>query len=123
MCHYQEVQCKQTTLHSAPTLHCKGERSLEASCLCQLYFERILGEFIFVENCNLNDVVIVKYFKYSSPGIFLYLFELSSMSWNIGFSRNLVLKLQNKLVRFYIVFQEKFQKFSQTVLGSQSLPR
>ena len=32
---------KQATLHSDSTLHCKGERSLEASCLCQLYFERI----------------------------------------------------------------------------------
>ena len=35
------VQCEQATLHSDSTLHCEGERSLEASCLCQLYFERI----------------------------------------------------------------------------------
>ena len=41
VCHSQEVQCEQATLHSDSTLHCKGERSLEASCLCQLYFERI----------------------------------------------------------------------------------
>ena len=41
VCHNQEVECEQATLHSDSTLHCKGERSLEASCLCQLYFERI----------------------------------------------------------------------------------
>ena len=41
VCHNQEVQCEQAILHSDSTLHCKGERSLEASCLCQLYFERI----------------------------------------------------------------------------------
>ena len=45
------------------------------------------------------------------------------MSWNIGFSRNLVLKLQNKLGLFHIVLQEKFQKFSLTVLESQNLPK
>ena len=28
VCHNQEVQCEQTTLHSDSTLHCKGERSL-----------------------------------------------------------------------------------------------
>ena len=45
------------------------------------------------------------------------------MSWNIGFSRNLVLKLQNKLGLFHIVLQEKSQKFSLTVLKSQNLPK
>ena len=45
------------------------------------------------------------------------------MSWNIGFSRNLVLKLQNKLGLFHIVLQEKSQKFSLTVLESQKLPK
>ena len=45
------------------------------------------------------------------------------MSWNIGFSRNLVLKLQNKLGLFRIVLQEKTQKFSLTVLESQNLPK
>ena len=47
------------------------------------------------------------------------------MSWNIGFgfSRNLVLKLQNKLGLFHIVLQEKFQKFSLTFLESQNLPK
>ena len=45
------------------------------------------------------------------------------MSWNIGFSRNLVLKLQNKLGLFHIVLQEKSQKFSLTVLESQNLPK
>ena len=43
------------------------------------------------------------------------------MSWNIGFSRNLVLKLQNNLGLFHIVLQEKSQKFSLTVLESQNL--
>ena len=37
------------------------------------------------------------------------------MSWNIGFSRNLVLKLQNKMGLFHIVLQ--------TVLESQNLPK
>ena len=45
------------------------------------------------------------------------------MSLNIGFSRNLVLKLQNKLGIFHIVLQEKSQKFSLTVLESQNLPK
>ena len=45
------------------------------------------------------------------------------MSWNIGFSRNLVLKLQNKLGLFHIVLQENSQKFSLTVLESQNLPK
>ena len=44
------------------------------------------------------------------------------MSLNIGFSRNLVLELQNKLGLFHIVLQEKSQKFSRTVLESQNLP-
>ena len=43
------------------------------------------------------------------------------MSWNIGFSRNLVLKLQNKLGLFHIFLQEKSQEFSLTVLESQNL--
>ena len=45
------------------------------------------------------------------------------MSWNIGFSRNLVLKLQNKLGLFHIVLQEKSQKCSLTILESQNLPQ
>ena len=45
------------------------------------------------------------------------------MSWNIGFSRNLVLKLRNKLGLFHIVLQENSQKFSLTVLESQNLPK
>ena len=59
-CQNQEVQCEQATLSSDSTLHCKGERSLEASCLCQLYFERIqrtlqvLEDFMLVENCTIQ---------------------------------------------------------------------
>ena len=45
------------------------------------------------------------------------------MSWNIGFSRNLVLKLENKFGLFHIVLQEKSQNFSLTVLESQNLPK
>ena len=45
------------------------------------------------------------------------------MSWNIGFSRNQVLKLQNKLGIFHIVLQEKSHKLSLTVLQSQNLPK
>ena len=45
------------------------------------------------------------------------------MSWNLCFSRNLVLKLQNKLGFFHIVLQEKSQNFSLTVLESQKLPK
>ena len=45
------------------------------------------------------------------------------MSWNIGFSRNLVLKLEKKLGLFHIVLQEKSQKNSLTVLESQNLPK
>ena len=72
----------------------------------------------------LSDVIIEMSLKYSSSGIiFKNFFELSSMSWNIGFSRNLVFKLQNKLGFFHIVLQEKSQKFSLTVLESQKLPK
>ena len=45
------------------------------------------------------------------------------MSWNIGFSRNLVLKLQNKLERFHVVLQGKSQNFSLTALESQNLTK
>ena len=45
------------------------------------------------------------------------------MSWNIGFSRNLVSKLQNKLGRFLYRLTKKTLKFSLTVLGSQNLPK
>ena len=44
------------------------------------------------------------------------------MSWNIGFSRNLVLKLQNKLGFFHIVLQEKSQKFSPTIWNLKIYP-
>ena len=40
LCHHQELQCEQATLHSDSTLHCKRERSDEASCPCQIYFEQ-----------------------------------------------------------------------------------
>ena len=44
------------------------------------------------------------------------------MSWNIGFSRNLLLKLHNKLGLFQIVLEEKSQKISLTIIESQILP-
>ena len=44
------------------------------------------------------------------------------MSWNIGFSRNLLLKLHNKLGLFHIVLEEKSQKISLTIIESQNLP-
>ena len=43
------------------------------------------------------------------------------MSWNIGFSRNLILKLHNKLGLFYIVLEEKSQKTPLTIIESQNL--
>ena len=42
------------------------------------------------------------------------------MSWNIGFSRNLLLKLHNKLGLFHIVLEEKSQKMSLTIIESQN---
>ena len=45
------------------------------------------------------------------------------MRWNYGFSRNLILKLQNKLGLFHIILQEKSQNFLLTVLESQNLPK
>ena len=45
------------------------------------------------------------------------------MSWNIGFSKSLVLKHQNKLRLFHIVLQEKSQKFLLTILETQNLPK
>ena len=44
------------------------------------------------------------------------------MSWNIGFSRNVFLKLHNKLGLFHIVLEEKSQKISLTIIESQNLP-
>ena len=43
------------------------------------------------------------------------------MSWNIGFSRKLILKLHSKLGLFYIVLEEKSQKISLTILELQNL--
>ena len=54
--------------------------------------------------------------------IFHLVLVLNSMSWNIGFSRNLLLKLHNKLGLFHIVLEEKFQKISLTIIESQNLP-
>ena len=45
------------------------------------------------------------------------------MSWNVGFSRNLVLKLHNELGLFHIVLEEKSQNFSPTVLEFRNLPK
>ena len=48
------VTVKKYRVNKPPNLHCKGERRLEASCLCQLYFERTqrthpsLGIFLYV---------------------------------------------------------------------------
>ena len=47
---------------------------------------------------------------------------LNSMSWSIGFSRNLLLKLHNKLGLFHIFLEEKSQKISLTIIESQNLP-
>ena len=44
------------------------------------------------------------------------------MSWNNGFSRNRVLKLQNKLGLLNIILQKKSQKLLLTVFESQNLP-
>ena len=45
------------------------------------------------------------------------------MSWKIGFSRNLVIKLQNKKGLFKIILQEKSHKYLLTILQSQNLPK
>ena len=44
------------------------------------------------------------------------------MSWNIGFLRNLLLKLHNKLGLFHYVIEKKSQKISLTIIESQNLP-
>ena len=44
------------------------------------------------------------------------------MSWNIDFSRNLYLKLHNKLGLFHIVLEEKSRKISLAIIESQKLP-
>ena len=44
------------------------------------------------------------------------------MSWNIGFSRNSILKLYNKLGFFHIVLEEKCKKKLLTIIESQNLP-
>ena len=44
------------------------------------------------------------------------------MSWNFDFSRNLILKLLNKLEFFHIVLEEKSQKISLTIIELQNSP-
>ena len=44
------------------------------------------------------------------------------MSWIIGFSKNLFLKLHNKFGIFNIVLEEKSQQISLTIIESQNLP-
>ena len=44
------------------------------------------------------------------------------MNWNRGFSRNLVSKLENKLVFFMSSYKKSPRIFSLTVLESQILP-
>ena len=44
------------------------------------------------------------------------------MSWSIGFSRYLILKLHNELGLFHIGLEEKSQKISLTIIESQNLP-
>ena len=44
------------------------------------------------------------------------------MSWNIAFSRNLLLKLHKKLGFFHTVLEEKSQKISLTIIEPQNLP-
>ena len=41
---------------------------------------------------------------------------------NIGFSRNLILKLHKKLGLFHFVLEQKSQKFSLRIIESQKLP-
>ena len=43
------------------------------------------------------------------------------MSWKIGFSRNLILKLHNYLKFFYIALQEKSQKILTTIIESKKI--
>ena len=44
------------------------------------------------------------------------------MSWNIAFSRNLLLKFYNKLGLFHIVLEEKSQNISLIIIESQNFP-
>ena len=48
--------------------------------------------------------------------LFHLVLALNSMSWNIGFSRNSILRLHNKLGLFHIVLEEKSQKTSLTII-------
>ena len=43
------------------------------------------------------------------------------MSWKIAFSRNLILKLYNKMGLFHIVLEETSQKILLTIIESQNL--
>ena len=45
------------------------------------------------------------------------------MSWNFGFSKNLVLKLLYKLGLFHIVLEKSSQKISLTFIETQNLPK
>ena len=70
---------------------------------------QVLAGFIFVENCKVLKI------------IFYLVLMVNSMSWNIGFSRNLIIKLHDKLRLFQIVL-EKSSKKSLTIIESQNLP-
>ena len=54
--------------------------------------------------------------------IFHLVFTLNSVRWNIGFSRSLILKLQNKMGFFHNVLQDNSQKCLLTIIESQKLP-
>ena len=71
--------------------------------LCYLFF------------CPVIYLFILKIF-------FHLVLALNSMSWNIGFPRNLILRLHNKLGLFHIVLKEKSQKTSLTIIEPQNLP-
>ena len=124
VCHNQEVQCEQATLHSDSTLHCKGERSLEASCLCQLNFERIrkarpslarlyvffweLQCFIVLLSDSVIDMKIFIFFNHSLKFLWAQQYELESwFFWKI---------LKFEKIRFFHIV---LQKTSQNLFAKQ----
>ena len=58
MCHNQEVQCEQATLHSDSTLTAKENEAMEQVAYVNYTLNefkelsQILGDFLFVDNCK-----------------------------------------------------------------------
>ena len=105
-----------TSLQSDLTVHHKKNEAMKQVAYVNYTlkkfkeFSQFLGDFMFVAISFILKI------------IFLFVFELSSTSWNNGFSRFLILKLHINLGLFLFVLEENSEKISIKFIKSQKLP-